>query len=107
MGYRANLLFELLSGDWRMGATMKTPDVLEVPFDREFQPYIPAALLRLGYLYPEVDFSVSEKGVLARCATPYSNLMKIKRDIMYQVYREKIFHETLEMRLNLYKMLAD
>jgi len=84
---------------------MSLRPVLDISIDPEFHPCIPAALLRLGYLFPELDFAMSERGVTVRGASG-SNSARLEREVSYQVYREKIFRQTLPMRQSLYAMLA-
>ncbi|WP_420006519.1 hypothetical protein [Arenibacterium sp. LLYu02] len=84
---------------------MSASPVLDISIDPEFHPCIPAALLRLGYLYPELDFSLSNKGVTVT-GSPVLDPARLEREVTYQVYREKIFQQTLPMRQSLYAMLA-
>jgi hypothetical protein len=84
---------------------MSASPVFNILIDPEFHPCIPAALLRLGYLYPELDFSVSEQGVAVLGASA-ADPAQLEREVSYQVYREKIFRQTLPMRQSLYAMLA-
>lgn len=84
---------------------MSASPILNISIDTEFDPCIPAALLRLGYIYPELDFSVSDKGVTVYGASGFDPA-QIEREVTYQIYREKIFRQTLPMRQKLYAMLA-
>ncbi len=84
---------------------MSASPVISILIDPEFHPCIPAALLRLRYLYPELDFSVSEQGVTV-LGTHGSDPAQLDREVSYQVYRAKIFRQTLPMRQSLYTMLA-
>ena len=84
---------------------MPASPLLDISIDPEFHPFIPAALLRLGYLYPELDFAVSKQGIAVRGESDY-DLVWLEREVTYQVYREKIFQQTLPMRQSLFTMLA-
>lgn len=84
---------------------MSASPVLEISIDPEFHACIPAALLRLGYLYPELNFGVSGQGVTVRGEFT-ANPTQLEHEVTYQVYREKIFQQTLPMRQSLYAMLA-
>ena len=86
-------------------ANMSASPVINILIDPEFHPCIPAALLRLGYLFPELDLALSEQGVTVRGVSGY-NLAWLEREVSYQVYRVKIFRQTLPMRQSLYAMLA-
>ena len=77
-----------------------------ISIDPKFHSFIPAALLRLGYIYPQLDFVAWEKGVKVRGDFSGLDLAQVKREVLYQVYREKIFQQTLPLRQNLYKMLS-
>ena len=85
---------------------MSAHSILDIPIDPEFQEFLPPTLLRLGYLYPELDFAATERGVVIRGDLSGIDREWIKREVRYQVYREKIFQQTLSMRRSLYKMLA-
>lgn len=85
---------------------MPPTSVLEISVDPEFQEFIPAALLRLGYLYPELDFAALQQGVVISGDLSRIDRTRIRREVHYQVYSEKIFQQTLPMRQSLYKMLA-
>lgn len=84
---------------------MSARPVLVVSIDPEFRPFIGAALLRLGYIYPDLEFRVSSEGVQVSGALRSDNT-RLEREVTYQVYREKIFRETLPMRQSLYEILA-
>lgn len=84
---------------------MSASPILDFSIDPEFDPYIPAALLRLGYIYPELGFSVSDKGISVH-GVPGFDPAQIEREVTYQIYREKIFRQTLPMRQKLYAMMA-
>lgn len=65
-------------------------------------PYVDQVLARLRYLYPTVEFSHSN-GAIAACAD--RDPEELKRDIAYQLYREKIYQEGLPMRQLMYRTL--
>ncbi|EPX76428.1 hypothetical protein Salmuc_00314 [Salipiger mucosus DSM 16094] len=84
---------------------MPASHVLDISIDPAFHPYIPASLLRLSYLYPELDFGASEQGVNVS-GTSGADPARLEREVTYQIYREKIFQQTLPMRQSLYEMLT-
>ena len=84
---------------------MSPHTVLDISIDSEFHSFIPAALLRLEYIYPELGFEPSELGVTVS-GTSRADPARLKREVAYQVYREKVFQQTLPMRQNLYEMLT-
>jgi hypothetical protein len=60
------------------------------------------ALIRLSYLYPKAVFALGEVGIVVEGEGP---LDTVARDVTYQVYREKIYQESLPMRELMYKAL--
>lgn len=71
----------------------------------EFHEFIPAAILRLKYIFPDFDVEITDNG-LKMCGKWEVDIRRLEREVTYQIYREKIFQQTLPMRLDLYKMLA-
>lgn len=84
---------------------MTDPTNFDVSIDQEFQPFIPAALQRLAYIYPALEFSPTERGVSVNGKSEV-DFVKLKREVTYQIYRERVFQQTLPMRHSLYAMLA-
>lgn len=72
----------------------------------DFQEYIPTAILRLKYLFPDIECEPVPDGIRV-VGTKDIGEARLSREITYQVYREKIFRETLPLRQNLYQMLAN
>jgi hypothetical protein len=78
---------------------------LSIPIPEELLDYVPQAILRLSYLHEGLEIAVGGVGleiVAKRGEVPPD----LPREIRYQLYREKIFQETLPLRRDLYKMLA-
>ena len=86
---------------------MANISTFEISVEQEFQEYINAALLRLGYIYPHLEFSVSRCTISVKGNLSQVDKNEIKREVLYQIYREKIFNQTLPMRENLYKILTE
>lgn len=85
------------------GDNQRPDDVLVVP--DIFSKYIDAAVVRVGYLHPDVEFS--REGNSIRVASSTGNEVdSIRRDVLYAVYREKIFADTLSMRTALLGMVS-
>lgn len=76
-----------------------------VSIPHELHGYIPAAILRLKYIFPDLTIERTETGVTFR-GPETTDQAKLEREIAYQVYRESIFQQTLPMRRCLYQMLA-
>lgn len=66
------------------------------------RPYVSQALVRLSYLHPLAKFAICESGV---CFSGDDLPDSLARDVRYQVYREKIYQESLPMRELMYKAL--
>ncbi|MDX2485282.1 MAG: hypothetical protein QNK42_16665 [Pseudodonghicola sp.] len=59
----------------------------------------------MRYIYPELEFGATEQGVAVNGTSEF-DATRLEREVIYQVYREKIFQQTLPMRKGLYEMLA-
>lgn len=76
-----------------------------VNFEPLFEPYAEAAISRLRYVHPALHFdllsptSVEVTGVQPDAETT------MRREITYQLYREKIYQEGLPMRGTMYSAL--
>jgi hypothetical protein len=68
-----------------------------VEIAQAFQPYLEAAVLRLGSQYPSLRFLVRDAVIAVAGATP-ENQSEIRKAVLHAVYREKIYAETLPMR---------
>ena len=88
-----------------MAVGMSPETLVEISVSQEFHEFIPAATLRLKYLFPEVDIEATVNGVRLS-GTAKMDASQIEAEITYQVYREKVFQQTLPMRRDLYQMLA-
>ena len=69
-----------------------------------FHPYIDACIVRLSYLYPDLDLSSDGSSVFAtgRVKTASND---IKSEIAHALYREKIFADTLGIRTAIHAAL--
>lgn len=73
-----------------------------VEIDSAFSIYAEQAIGRLRYLYPDISFSLTDTHIHISgiCEEP-----SVRRDVTYQLYREKIYQEGLPMRELMYKTL--
>lgn len=78
---------------------------LNISIDQEFHAFIPTALLRMRYIYPGLEFAATEQGLMVEGAVEVDRV-RLERDVTYQIYREKIFQQTMPMRQSLYRLLA-
>ena len=69
------------------------------------EPYVPAAIVRLGYLHPSWEIEFSESSIRVRSALETGKPL-VQREVFHSVYREKILAETLDMRRDLLKLVA-
>lgn len=69
-----------------------------IPVEAPFRSYLSSAATRLGYLYPELLFTVRDDAVEVTGAVEESVM---RREVLHAVYREKIFAETLPLRRTL------
>lgn len=75
-----------------------------IQLEPSFAPYAEAALGRLRYLFGECNFVLSADAITVGGYKPEQGGL-IKREISYQLYREKIYQETLPMRMLMYRTL--
>lgn len=76
-----------------------------IPIFPEFHEFIPPAILRLRYIFPDVEIKPAPEGVKV-IGTIEVDGSQLEREVNYQIYREKIFQNTLSLRQSLYQMLA-
>ncbi|RMC30108.1 hypothetical protein [Paracoccus alkanivorans] len=84
---------------------MSVEKVIDISISSNFHEFIPSAILRLQYIFPNIKIEVTAEGLTA-FGTLEADVPKFEREVIYQIYREKIFHETLPLRQSLYQMLA-
>lgn len=75
---------------------------LNVNIPAGMRTYIAAVITRLGYLHPEVVFFEAEGAIIASCE-PSS--VPSRREILHQLYREKIYQDGLAMRELMYRTI--
>lgn len=78
---------------------------IEIFVPLEFHQFISAAILRLKYTSQNLQAVKTANGVRLHGFADMDT-QNIEREVTYQIYREKIFQETLTMRQNLYQMLV-
>ena len=84
---------------------MPTNTVFKIELSDNLMPYVGSAIARLGYLHPDVEFKAVADGLEANIPDDH-NATTVRRNIYYTIYREKIYAETLPLRLDLSKMLT-
>ncbi len=61
-----------------------------------FTEYADAALVRLRYLYPRATFELTPAGIVVEA--PEEERERIRRDVNYELYRERILAGTMPLR---------
>lgn len=74
-----------------------------IHFEALFAPYAEAAVTRLGYTRPAATFTVD--GLSIRVDGDLGDELELRRDVLYQLYREKIYQEGLPARSLMYEAL--
>ena len=74
-----------------------TTTSLKIDIPDEFGKFVPAAIVRLTYLYPDCEFSDSD-GAVVVTVKRVEQSDELKREVMHQIYRERIYSETLSVR---------
>ena len=69
--------------------------------------YVGPALARLGYLHPDVEWSFKADGrrLEARYAPEAHEADSLRKEAFFQIYREKIQHDTLGIRNRIYEAI--
>ena len=82
-------------------------ELVSVPVPPGFTAYVEATLVRLGYLYPDVAWSFDpDAGSLAAEFNEEAHCGgTLIKEASYQLYREKIFQDTLEIRGKIYEAI--
>ena len=73
-----------------------------VPID--FAEAVDGALVRVGYLYPDlrIEWDSSERSI-AMSADEQFDENALKKEVMFQIYREKIYRDTKSIRTSIYQ----
>jgi hypothetical protein len=76
---------------------------MEIPFD--MVEYLPAAVTRCRYLYPNINFNILEGAVNISFDSKVEkiNREELGKELNHALYREKIYKETLGIRSSIYK----
>ena len=67
-------------------------------------PYTDLVLARVAYLYPDVEWSFNStaNAIEIRFASDAHEIGKLRKELFFQFYREKIYQDTLPVRSRLY-----
>ena len=77
---------------------------LVISVEKSFSDYIESSVIRLGYLYPDYDFRNEQNSIVIKSskAIPKGEKSALKREVKFQLYRERIYKETLPIRKGFY-----
>ncbi len=80
---------------------------LSVPVPSAFVAHVESLLVRLGYLYPDVAwlFEPATGNLNADYKPEAHSAEALAKDVSFQLYREKIHHDTLEVRRKIYEAI--
>jgi len=70
-------------------------------------PHAESAVARLGYLHSGVEWALDVEGMrlIARYAPEEHDPKELRKDVLFQLYREKIHHDTLGIRTRIYEAI--
>ena len=76
---------------------MTAPYSDTIPVAAIFRPMVELALARLGYLNPLLSITYDGHSILVSSASAFDE-RQVRKDVLYALYRQKIYAETLSMR---------
>ena len=70
-------------------------------------PHAESAVARLGYLHSGVEWALDADGMrlIARYAPERHTPERLREEALFQLYREKIHHDTLGIRTRIYEAI--
>ena len=82
-------------------------DSVSVPVPKGFVAYVESTLIRLGYLYPGVawSFDPDTRSLNALYKQEAHSAETLAKEASFQLYREKIHHDTLNIRCKIYEAI--
>ncbi len=80
---------------------------VSVPVSPAFVAHIKLLLVRLGYLYPDVEwlFEPTTGNLNADYKPEAHSAETLAKDVSFQLYREKIHQDTLDVRRKIYEAI--
>ncbi|MEX0709360.1 MAG: hypothetical protein WD078_15495 [Woeseia sp.] len=78
---------------------------VSIEISDDFVDYAEAAVTRLSYLYPNYEFALQGHSLEVfpiKSDGRLGDINEIKRQVFYQLYRQRIYVETLSIRKSLY-----
>lgn len=74
---------------------------MEFKIPKKFTPYVDVVLTRVSYLYPNLDISFKNDTFLIRLDHSNEDISlkkELKKEIFHQLYRAKIYEDTLPIK---------
>ncbi len=77
---------------------------LSISIPESFLSYLDSLQVRMGYLYPEIELSYREQAAQIEVSFDEHKVsaQEIRKEIWLQLYREKVYQDTLSIRKRLY-----
>ena len=79
-------------------------DHLLLTLSPEMMVYVPAAILRIQSLHPNLPCVLFGRDVMVR-SSELADFSTLRKDLSHAIYREKIYTETLSMRQGLIELV--
>ena len=68
-----------------------------------FEKYIDQTVVRFGYLYPNLEIKFDNCEIIFSSIEDIKiNFDEVKKEFLHQIYKEKIYSETMEIRNKIY-----
>ena len=82
-------------------------DSVSLSISTAFVAYVESLLVRLGYLYPDVEWSFDPdaRKLKALYKSGTYSADRLTKEAFFHLYRERIYHETLDVRRNIYEAI--
>lgn len=74
---------------------------MEFQIPKKFTPYVDVVLARVSYLYPNLGISFKNDAFLIKLDNPNEDISlekELKKEIFHQLYRAKIYEDTLPIK---------
>lgn len=77
---------------------------MKIAVPQQFLPYVEPAIVRLQYLLPQYEFHAETESIRAELKEGEAlSDAELRREIFHQLYRHKIYEDTLPIRRWLYR----
>ncbi len=82
-------------------------ELISIPVPPSFLALVDTLMARLGYLYPDVVWSLDPGTgeIIVRYNPESYSRETLVKEVSFQLYREKIHHDTLDIRRKIYEAI--